>query len=210
MLRAYLEYAASGGKRLDTHVVSAVPLNDFEQSVHDVLVSRTLTVVPQLGTSRYRIDLVAMHPSQPGKPVLAIECDGASYHASPTARDRDRLRQQHLEALGWTFHRIWSTDWFLRRDEEIERMLLRYRKAVRRSDGPPDSLCSVMQDGTLPDRRHWFLYRRRAGLDPQCLPAAVRLSDIRIASSTRWSSGPGVVDCSRTSSCARSCSGARL
>ena len=132
LLRAYLEYAASGGRRLDGSVVTAVPLNDFEQSVHDALVKNGLTLVPQLGTSRYRIDLVAMHPAQPGKSVLAIECDGASYHASPTARDRDRLRQQHLEALGWAFHRIWSTDWFLRRDEEIARTLKRYEEAVRR------------------------------------------------------------------------------
>ena len=138
LLRAYLEYAASGGTRLDGSVATTVPLNDFEQSVHDALVKNGLTLVPQLGTSRYRIDLVAMHPAQPGKSVLAIECDGASYHASPTARDRDRLRQQHLEALGWVFHRIWSTDWFLRRDEEIARTLKRYAEAVRRADAPPD------------------------------------------------------------------------
>jgi very-short-patch-repair endonuclease len=138
LLRGYLEYAASGGRRLDGSVATSVPLNDFEQSVHDALVKRGLNLVPQLGTSRYRIDLVAMHPSQPGRCVLAIECDGASYHASPTARDRDRLRQQHLEALGWAFHRIWSTDWFLRRDEEIARTLKRFEEAVRRSDDPPD------------------------------------------------------------------------
>ena len=139
LLRAYLEYAASGGRRLDGSVATSVPLNDFEQSVHDTLVKHGLTLVPQLGTSRYRIDLVAMHPTHPGKPVLAVECDGASYHASPTARDRDRLRQQHLEALGWVFHRIWSTDWFLRRDEEIARTLRRYEEAVRRADCPPRS-----------------------------------------------------------------------
>jgi very-short-patch-repair endonuclease len=146
LLRAYLEYAASGGKRLDGGVVTAVPLNDFEQSVHDALVTKGLTLVPQLGTSRYRIDLVAMHPAQLGKPVLAIECDGASYHASPTARDRDRLRQQHLEALGWVFHRIWSTDWFLRRDEEIARTLKRYEEAVRRANAPPDPPRSRLEE----------------------------------------------------------------
>jgi very-short-patch-repair endonuclease len=146
LLRAYLEYAASGGRRLDGSVVTAVPLNDFEQSVHDALVKNGLTLVPQLGSSRYRIDLVAMHPAQPGKSVLAIECDGASYHASPTARDRDRLRQQHLEALGWTFHRIWSTDWFLRRDEEIARTLKRYEEAVRGADCPPASRRSGIGD----------------------------------------------------------------
>lgn len=136
LLRAYLEYAVSGGKRLDGNVTTSVALNDFEQSVHDTLVKCGLKLVSQLGASRYRIDLVAMHPTQIGKPVLAIECDGASYHASPTARDRDRLRQQHLEALGWSFHRIWSTDWFLRRDQEITRTLKMYEEAVRRADAP--------------------------------------------------------------------------
>jgi len=83
-----------------------------------------------VGSSRYRIDLVTMHPDKPGY-VLAIECDGASYHAAPTARDRDRLRQQQLEALGWRFCRIWSTDWFLRREEEVQRVLRAHEEAVR-------------------------------------------------------------------------------
>jgi hypothetical protein len=62
--------------------------------------------------------------------VLAIECDGATYHSSYTARDRDRLRQQQLENLGWTFHRIWSTDWFLRKEEEVSRAVGAFEKAV--------------------------------------------------------------------------------
>jgi len=66
--------------------------------------------------------------------VLAIECDGASYHAAPTARDRDRLRQQQLEALGWRFCRIWSTDWFLRREEEVQRVVKAHEEAVRVAD----------------------------------------------------------------------------
>jgi hypothetical protein len=62
--------------------------------------------------------------------VLAIECDGASYHSSATARDRDRLRQEHLERLGWTFHRVWSQDWFYHPEAETERALAAYRAAV--------------------------------------------------------------------------------
>lgn len=61
---------------------------------------------------------------------MAIECDGATYHSSASARDRDQLRQAHLEAMGWSFHRIWSTDWFLHRQEEIQRALDAYRKAL--------------------------------------------------------------------------------
>jgi hypothetical protein len=66
--------------------------------------------------------------------VPAIECDGASYHSSATARDRDRLRQDHLERLGWKFHRIWSQDWFYHREAEIARALAAYRAAVTTAD----------------------------------------------------------------------------
>jgi hypothetical protein len=66
--------------------------------------------------------------------VLAIECDGASYHSGYAARDRDRLRQQHLELLGWRFHRIWSTDWFHAPDREIARALQSYEEALEAAD----------------------------------------------------------------------------
>ena len=134
LLRGFLEYAASEGQRLESGTVTDVPLNDFEQSVCDELTRHGLHLVGQVGSSRYRIDLVAMHPQKPGRFVLAIECDGASYHSAPTARDRDRLRQQQLEALGWRFHRIWSTDWFLRRDEEVRRVLAAFSDAVAHAD----------------------------------------------------------------------------
>jgi very-short-patch-repair endonuclease len=141
LLRRYLEYAASGGMRLGDGGLSPVPLNPFELDVYDALSAQGVSLVPQWGASRYRIDLVAKHPTRPGRFVLAIECDGASYHAAVTARDRDRLRQQHLEALGWRFHRIWSTDWFMRREEEIGRTLGVFEAAVAhadRSDGAAD------------------------------------------------------------------------
>lgn len=135
LLRGFLEYAASGGTRLDgVATVTDVPLNDFEQSVYDELTRQGMRVLGQVGTSRYRIDLAVMHPSKPGQFVLAVECDGASYHSAPTARDRDRLRQQQLEALGWRVHRIWSTDWFMRREEEVQRVLEAFRRAVREAD----------------------------------------------------------------------------
>jgi very-short-patch-repair endonuclease len=130
LLRGFLEYAASNGQRFERGVVTQQALNEFEQSVFNDLTRRGLKLVGQVGSSRYRIDMVAMHPTQEGRFVLAIECDGASYHSAPTARDRDRLRQQQLEALGWRFHRIWSTDWFERREEEVQRVLRAFEEAV--------------------------------------------------------------------------------
>jgi hypothetical protein len=131
LLRLYIQYAASKGKVLGDHGASGELLNPFEAGVFDVLTAQGIPLVPQLGVSGYRIDMAAQHPEQPGRFVLAIECDGATYHSPPTARDRDRLRQQHLEALGWRFHRIWSTDWFMRREEEIRRTIDAFEAAVR-------------------------------------------------------------------------------
>ena len=67
--------------------------------------------------------------------MLAIECDGASYHSSDTARDRDRLRQEQLERLGWTFHRIWSQDWFRDKQRETDKAVAAYTMAVAAADG---------------------------------------------------------------------------
>jgi very-short-patch-repair endonuclease len=124
LLRLYLHYAASQGKELgQSQSSSNFPLNPFEADVYDALHARDVKLSPQWGVSNYRIDFAVQHPEHPGKFVLAIECDGASYHSAPTARDRDRLRQQVLESLGWRFHRIWSTDWFNHREREIQRAL---------------------------------------------------------------------------------------
>jgi very-short-patch-repair endonuclease len=145
LLRLYLEYAASRGKILGDRGLTNVPLDPFEADVSDILTARGAHLLPQFGVSGYRIDLVAEHPERRGRLVLAIECDGASYHSVPTTRDRDRLRQQHLEALGWRFHRIWSTDWFLHREHEIQRALEAIKAAVAhadlidRSDAPSSS-----------------------------------------------------------------------
>lgn len=159
LLRNYLMYAASNGTRLGDAQPSSVPLNAFEADVHEVLTSRGLTLIPQVGASSYRIDLVAQHPQKPGRLVLAIECDGASYHSSPTARDRDRLRQQVLERLGWRFCRIWSTDWFMRKDEEAERVLRAFRDAVDYADrkdkesSAATSTVSVIASAVAPERQ---------------------------------------------------------
>ena len=134
LLRLFLEYAASGGKRLGDGGQTPFAPNSFEADVQAALEAKGMAVVPQFGVSRYRIDLVVKHPQHPGQFVLAIECDGASYHSAYTARDRDRLRQQHLEALGWRFLRIWSTDWFMNRDREIARAFAAYQAAVADSD----------------------------------------------------------------------------
>jgi very-short-patch-repair endonuclease len=68
--------------------------------------------------------------------ILAVEADGASYRDSGSVRDRDRLRKEHLERLGWRFHRLWSTNWFHDPDAEVARLREAYDKAVAASPPP--------------------------------------------------------------------------
>ncbi len=125
LLRQYMEIARDGLKAL--HVDLAVDTNaefesPFEQDVYEALIDKGLTVHKQVGVSGYRIDLAVVDPDLAGSYLLGIECDGATYHSARTARDRDRLRQQVLESLGWRIHRIWSRDWIDDRQRESEKL----------------------------------------------------------------------------------------
>ncbi|GMU78051.1 MAG: hypothetical protein AMXMBFR46_08480 [Acidimicrobiia bacterium] len=138
MLKRYLAYARSGGTELGPHAMPKPALNPFEQDVMARLTSAGIPLVAQYGVAGYWIDFAAKHPAEPGRMVLAIEADGASYHSSPVARVRDRLREQHLERLGWTFHRIWSTAWFRDPEGEVAEAREAYERAVALAGaGPP-------------------------------------------------------------------------
>ncbi|RYY83807.1 MAG: DUF3320 domain-containing protein, partial [Chitinophagaceae bacterium] len=87
------------------------------------------TVRQQVGSQGFYIDLAIVDPVHPGRYLLGIECDGAGYHSARSARDRDRLRQQVLEGIGWRIHRIWSTDWFRDPHKELKRVVEAIEKA---------------------------------------------------------------------------------
>lgn len=112
-LRNYLEYARSGilPHEVETGLESD---SEFEVSVIDLIESWGYAVTPQLGVAGFRIDIAVKHPDYKSAYLAAVECDGATYHSGVSVRDRDRIRQEILESLGWKgkIWRIWSTDWF--------------------------------------------------------------------------------------------------
>ncbi|MFJ4657968.1 DUF3320 domain-containing protein [Nocardia sp. NPDC088792] len=123
-LKRYLMYAEQGPQVLpatgsSTSVDSHGP---FEQDVLDALRSWGYDVEPQVGVAGYRIDMAVRHPEAPGVFALGIECDGAMYHSSRAARDRDRLRATVLRDLGWQLFRVWSIDWYRDRATAMTRL----------------------------------------------------------------------------------------
>ena len=135
-LKTFLNYAATGV--LDVPQVSGREADSpFEEGVADALRKRGHKIEHQVGSAGFFIDLAVVDPDHPGRYLLGIECDGAMYHSARSARDRDRLRQQVLEGLGWSIHRIWSTDWFRNRERELTRVEDAIRNARSANTGRP-------------------------------------------------------------------------
>lgn len=131
--RMFLHYARTG--RL-TIAESTGRDHDsvFEEQVAKALQARGYQVHRQVGLAGFFIDLAVADEERPGRYLIGIECDGASYHDARSARDRDRLRQSVLESHGWSIHRIWSTDWFQRPNEQVELAVARIEAAKAEHD----------------------------------------------------------------------------
>jgi len=154
-LKTFLDYAARGMVAIDatTELTGHEPDSPFEVAVKHALESKGWEVETQVGISGYRLDLAIVHPDQAGTYLAAVECDGAAYHSSLYARERDRLRELVLEGLGWNIHRIWSTDWWNSAPEVTNRCDKYLRELLEASRRTPDvaQLSHVGQPEPVPD-----------------------------------------------------------
>ncbi len=136
LLQWYLDFAERGEAALkQTTKTGSEDYFDspFEEAVCKTLRNKGYCVKTQVGCSGYKIDLAVRDKDNPGKFLLGIECDGRAYHSCATARDRDRLRQEVLERLGWKIYRIWSTDWFKNPQKETDK-LVHYIESINEND----------------------------------------------------------------------------
>lgn len=139
-LGRYLEFAKRGIEALAIDLTQSAgdAESPFEVDVLRVIRSWGYDATPQIGSAGYRVDIGVRDPKNVSKFVLGVECDGASYHSARNARDRDRLRQEVLEGLGWTIHRIWSTLWFHDREDQMRRLRAAIEAAVDGTSTKPD------------------------------------------------------------------------
>lgn len=177
LLRSYMMIARDGLGALFPEIPVDQDVrfdSPFEEAVYEALSARGLQLRTQVGVSPYRIDLGVVDPDQAGRFLLGIECDGAMYHSAATARDRDRLRQEVLEGLGWRMHRIWGPDWRDNEEREIGKIL----DAVDQSKRQVASRLSQSGAKTSEpegEQRHELSGQRRssrAARDPKPLPPA--------------------------------------
>ncbi|SIN72078.1 AAA domain-containing protein [Singulisphaera sp. GP187] len=131
-LKAFFTYAQTGMLE-SVEATGAESASSFERTVQGALTAAGHRVRERIGSSGFRLEMGVVDPDRPSHYQLGIECDGPVYQSARSARDRDRLRQQVLENLGWKLHRIWSTEWF--RDPEGE--LSKACSAINAAQTPP-------------------------------------------------------------------------
>lgn len=134
LLRRYLEFARNPDTALEQNLTisaQAETESPFEEAVRRALVERGHRVDVQVGGAGYRIDLAIQAEDGEGY-ALGIECDGATYHSAPAARDRDWLRQSVLEDLGWRIHRVWSRAWIQNPQRELDAI----ERALNEAESP--------------------------------------------------------------------------
>jgi len=139
-LKRYFDYAERGAAALAYEIVEASggPDSPFEEEVIRTIHGWGFVVESQVGQAGYRIDMAIRDPRRPGSFVLGIECDGAAYHSSRVARDRDRLRQEVLEGLGWELYRIWGPTWYNSRVTAERDLRIAIESAIARSETPKE------------------------------------------------------------------------
>ncbi|MBW2737395.1 MAG: DUF4011 domain-containing protein [Deltaproteobacteria bacterium] len=135
-LRDFLSYCETGILHQTERETGRAPDSDFEIAVMAALREEGFDCVSQVGVAGFFIDVAVADPGNPGRYLMGIECDGATYHSAKSVRDRDRLRQTILERLGWRIRRIWSTDWFKNPHAELKPIIreLNALKTERKED----------------------------------------------------------------------------
>jgi hypothetical protein len=131
LLRDYIRYAETNAGSLGLEAAETRDyVSPLEATIGAAIRELGYEVVPQVGAGSYRVDLGVRDPNDAEGYVLAVTTDGFSYSSTPTARDRDRLREAVLTNLRWKVHRVWSLDWVRNREAEVGRI----REALEAND----------------------------------------------------------------------------
>ena len=109
-LRAFLKYARDGRESLAAVQTRSIPEDLFVDRLAEELRGQGLTVNTGIGSSDFRVDIGVVDPEHPERYLYGILCDGPVYASAEAARDREIIRPEVLEGLGWKLKRKWILD----------------------------------------------------------------------------------------------------
>lgn len=124
-LKHFLEFAEThhtASNADDSQVSSEDSAHGIESAIARELTAKGWNVRLNVGVSRFRVNIAVVHPNNPSRYLAGIECDGATYQSSSTARDRDIVRESVLRSLGWQTLRVWSLDYWIDPETAISKL----------------------------------------------------------------------------------------
>ena len=136
-LKRFLEFAQSGRLPLNTGAAATnAVIQEKERStvatqLAEVLEQHGFKTDINVGRSKFKVDLAVVDPTDEGRYILGILCDGPNYFDTKTARDREITQPSVLNMLNWNIMRLWSVDWFENRQKVIDRILEKLNQLKR-------------------------------------------------------------------------------
>lgn len=115
-------------KDYDTQIFDSPFEEEVYEALQPIMDAFGYRIITQYDTLGYKIDMVIVDKDTEDI-ICAIECDGAKFHSSRKARERDYQRQEFLESRGWKIYRIWSTSWWNDSKAELQKFE-RYLKKI--------------------------------------------------------------------------------
>jgi hypothetical protein len=116
-LKTFLAFAAAGeAPRATAAKTQAAPL---AAAIGKAIEAAGKEAVPRVGMAGLFLDVAARDS---GNFVLGIEADAGDWAALRCARDRERGRDNALQAMGWKLARAWSLSWYGRPEAEAARI----------------------------------------------------------------------------------------
>lgn len=138
-LKRFLEFAKSGRLALNTTALEASTekgkRHSITATIATLLREKGYWVDTHVGRSAFKVDLAVADPHDKGRYLCGILCDGETYYATKTVRDREICQPEVLRHLGWNLLRVWSVDWLINEKQATKRLL----KAI-------EKLCNSYED----------------------------------------------------------------
>ena len=82
----------------------------------------------EIGSGENCVDIAVYDQLNPEAFVVGILIDGENYANTATASDRDHLRQLVLTGLGWEIISIWTVDWWLDPERNLNDLIKKIRE----------------------------------------------------------------------------------
>jgi len=134
-IKAFLEYSEKGKKVLSKkNNILKEKSNSFESHIAEEIRKLGYDVHTNIGCSGYRIDIGVINPENTSEYILGILTDGENYKSAKTAKDRELIRMQVLQLLGWNIYKLWSPDWW----DNPRKVIQEIKDAIENAKNPVD------------------------------------------------------------------------